>query len=182
MFTYFKKNFAITSSFIILIGAVITFLGMFFSNFNGEVSNSQQDWGAFGSYISGTIGVLAACLAVVWLMISVHLQKVELQHLKSELASSADEQKKQTYISALTALISSSRQAITEYQNDLMALNNGSKHLHPMVDKVGIFMSIDEELMKLKFYQEQIAIYLKEQYVDPYPNKGSSTVSDDIPF
>ena len=93
MFTYFKKNFAITSSFIVLIGAVITFLAMFFSNFNGEVSNSQQDWGAFGSYISGTVGVLAACLAVVWLMISVHLQKVELQHLKSELASSADEQK-----------------------------------------------------------------------------------------
>ena len=63
-----------------------------------------------------------------------------------------------------------------------MALNNGSKHLHPMVDKVGLFMSIDKESMKLKFYQEQIAIYLKEQYVDPYPNKGSSTVNDDIPF
>ncbi|MFZ3409019.1 hypothetical protein [Vibrio chagasii] len=161
------KNIALIVSGAILAGLSISSLVLFFSKFNGGLSGNQQDWGAFGSYLSGTVGVVAACLAVIWLMISVHLQKQELKHLKDELASSAEEQKKQTYISALSALISSSRQAISEYQSDLIALNDGDEHLHPMADKQHLLMSIDSEWAKITFYQKQIEQYLKEQYVKP---------------
>lgn len=164
------RNLALIISGLILLGLTLSSLVLFFSKFNGGLSGNQQDWGAFGSYLSGTVGVVAACLAVIWLMISVHLQKQELKHLKNELASSAEEQKKQTYISALSALISSSRQAIAEHQNDLIALNDGDEHLHPFADKAHLLMSIDSEWAKITFYQKQIEQYLKEQYVKPESN------------
>ncbi|WP_318481254.1 hypothetical protein [Photobacterium leiognathi] len=175
------RNLALIISGLILIGLTLSSLVLFFSKFNGGLSGNQQDWGAFGSYLSGTVGVVAACLAVIWLMISVHLQKKELNHLKNELASSAEEQKKQTYISALSALISSSRQAIAEHQNDLIALNDGDEHLHPFFDKTHLLMSIDNEWARINFYQKQIEQYLKEQYVKTESNfVDSSAPWDEI--
>lgn len=163
----------------ILVGATFLAFGLFFYEFNGKLSNNHQDWGAFGSYLSGTLGVLAACLAVIWLMMSVHLQKVELQQLKDELTSSAAEQKKQTYISALSALISSSRQAVSEYQNDIIALKDGYSHILPLASDVDIRMALDEESRKIFFYQKQLECYLEEKYIDPYANKETEGADDD---
>lgn len=154
-------------SIILLVGTVSASLGTFFYKFNGELSGTHSNWGDFGSFISGTIGVVAACLAVIWLIISVNLQKIELARLKTELEQSAHEQKKQTHISALTALVNSSQQAISGHHNDLVARKNGVE-LEFMATEGDIRMAIDSEWRKLMFYEAQIKIYLNEQYIDPY--------------
>jgi hypothetical protein len=153
-----------------LVGTVSASLGTFFYKFNGELSGTHSNWGDFGSFISGTIGVVAACLAVIWLIISVNLQKIELARLKAELKQSANEQKKQTHISALTALVNSSQQAISGHHNDLVARKNGVE-LESMATEADIRMGINSELLKLKFYEDQIKLYIKEQYIDPYVKK-----------
>jgi hypothetical protein len=178
MVSFLKEYKEAILSLSILIGAIAISLGTFFYKFNGELSGTYSNWGDFGSFISGTIGVIAACLAVIWLIISVNLQKVELARLKTELEQSSNEQKKQTYISALTALINSSMQAIAGHQNDLVARKNGVE-LEIVLNEPGIRMAMNAEWRKLKFYEEQIKMYLKEQYTDPY---GSSQQEEDSPF
>lgn len=160
------KNVAAIISLAVLIIATVIMLLLFFYKFNGPLSEKYEAWSAFGSYISGTVGVLAAFTAVIWLIISVHLQKTELEHLKNELSASADEQRKQTNISALAALINSSRQSIAGHQNDLIALNSGEKHLHPMLDDQSIHNMIDREWKKLSFYQSEIESYLDHKYIN----------------
>lgn len=171
------KNHAALLSLLILLITTIISLTLFFKVFNGPLSVNHEIWGAFGSFISGTIGVIAACTAVIWLIISVHLQKTELEQLKNELVSSANEQKKQTNISALSALINSSRLSIASYQNDLIALNSGEKHLHPMDDEQSIHQRIDEEWRRLSFYQSAIESYLEQKYV-----KKTEPIDDSPPF
>lgn len=163
----------------VLVLAVVFFTGVYFITFNGNASTEHSDWGDFGSYVSGTIGVLAACLAVIWLMISVHLQKIELRELKAQLAESESEQKKQTHIGALSAVLNSSVQALAQYQNNLIALNNGEEHLHPMDDRISIHLRMDEEFAKMTFYQKQMEKYLQ----DKYPEKKPAHLDDiDSPF
>ncbi len=181
IFAFLKSNILIIFSllFLIVVGGLC--VGSFFHTFSGGVSNDQQDWGNFGSYLSGTIGVLAACLAVIWLMISVHLQKIELSNLKAQLEESEKEQKKQTHISALSAMLNSSTQALAQYQSNLIALNNGEAHLHPMDDRIGIHLRMDKEWQKMNFYQTQMEAYLLEKY----PEEESTSVAlgdDGSPF
>lgn len=148
-------------------------LGVFLYQFNGQLSESQQDWGAFGSYMSGTIGVFAACLAVIWLIRSVSLQQIELQHLKAELKSSSNEQIKQTHISALTALLTSNQQAIASDRTLLSAMNNDSEgdsikkeygatalRFHTL----NIEGRIECNSKKIDFYEKQLEGYLLQVY------------------
>ncbi|RBW64928.1 hypothetical protein DS893_12085 [Vibrionales bacterium C3R12] len=119
-------------------------LGLYFNQFNGVFSEKQQDWGAFGSYVSGTIGVFSACLAVLWLIRSVTLQQVELQHLKDELKSSSTEQKNQTHIGALTALLTSNQQALAN-EKILLAKVTNENSIDPMDLESRIHTSIVED-------------------------------------
>lgn len=148
-------------------------LGVFLYQFNGQFSENQQDWGAFGSYMSGTIGVFAACLAVAWLIRSVSLQQVELQHLKAELKSSSNEQIKQTHISALAAILTSNQQAIANDRTLLSAMNNGSegesiKKEHGatalMSQTISIKGRIEYISNEIAFYEIQLESYLPEVY------------------
>ncbi|MGI2144454.1 hypothetical protein [Shewanella frigidimarina] len=167
-----KSVFMLVSITLLLI--IIAFsLGLFFYNFNGLFSPEQQDWGAFGSYISGTIGVFSACLAVVWLIRSVNLQQVELQHLKTELKNSYEEQKKQTQINALTALLTSNQQAIANDRTLLSTIYNS-----PEGDKIksenGILalelcsVSIKSRINGINdqicFYEKELECYLTKIY------------------
>ena len=171
MSTPSTKNSAALVSLAALATVAIIALLPFFYKFNGPLSDRHEVWAAFGSYISGTIGVPVAFMAVIWLIISVSLQKTELERLKKELSASAAEQRKQTKISALAALISSSRQSIASHQNDLIALNSGGKHLHPMLDDRSIHDMIDREWEKLAFYQSEIESYLDCKYAKETKNE-----------
>jgi len=161
-----KKNIdlLITLSAIFLIVAALVSLGLFFSTFSGGLSSDSQDWGAFGSYVSGTIGVTAASLAVIWLIRSVHIQKVELKYLKRELEKSSSEQEKQTHISALTAMVSTSLKMIDGYENSLRLVETSTNHQHPFADVGNLHIQIGEEQRKVEFYQDQIRQYVQNKY------------------
>lgn len=180
MSKFLKAHRETVLSIIILIVTVSVSLGSFFFKFNGELSGTHSNWGDFGSFVSGTIGTVATCLALIWLIISVNLQKIELARLKIELEQSSNEQKKQTHISALAALINSSQQAISGHQNDLIARKNGVE-LEFMASESDIRIAMDDEWRKLYFYEGQIKVYLKEQYTDPYANNASKQ-EPDLPF
>ncbi|MBU2885623.1 hypothetical protein KO507_07600 [Gilvimarinus agarilyticus] len=182
-----KSNILVIFSLLFLLAIGGLCVGSFFHTFSGGVSYDQQDWGNFGSYLSGTVGVLAACLAVIWLMISVHLQKIELSSLKAQLEESEKEQQKQTHISALTAMLNSSAQALALYQSDLIALNDGDAHLDPMDNRTGVHSKIDlhsrmhKELDKINFYKTKMEAYLLEKYPEPEV-PSFEPEDDDLPF
>jgi hypothetical protein len=169
-----KRNFVTYFSFLILPSITAVTVGLFIFKFDGGLSNEQQDWGAFGSYISGTVGVLAACLAVIWLIRSVSIQQTELEHLKKELKSSSDEQKKQTHTSALTALLTSNQQAVANDRTLLYSINNGSEGVD-LIKNHGKFIldykttlikaRISFTLEKIEFYEKQLENYLTTTYV-----------------
>ncbi|MDC5805215.1 hypothetical protein OPW36_18455 [Vibrio europaeus] len=164
MVKYIRENRSIFVSVFLLVFVGIVSFGSFFFKFNGGLSSDQQDWGAFGSFLSGTLGVLIAFLAVAWLIKSVQIQKKELSHLKNELKATGMEQQKQTEISALSALISSSESAISVYESKLVAMNNGDKHLHPMEDNILLHNLIHEEERKINFYKNKLESFLSEVY------------------
>jgi len=173
----------------LVIGSISIFLvvstfsfGSFFYKFNAGLSSEQQDWGAFGSFLSGTLGVLIALLAVIWLIKSVQMQKKELVHLKSELKATSNEQKKQTQISALSALISSSESAINVLESKLVATNSGDKHLHPMEDIMFIHDLINEEERKISFYKVRLESYLPEIYEKINESTKEEVWDDDEEF
>lgn len=165
---------------ITILTTLLAFLALllYFYNFRGSFSKDPHSWGAFGSYLNGTIGTLAAITAVIWLIISVNLQKKELEHVKAQLEKSAEEQIKQTTISAISAILNSSLQLINNYQNDLVALNNGEKHLHPFADAQHLHNKIDMEWRKMIFYQAKIESYLNDKYID----KSNENSEGDEPF
>jgi hypothetical protein len=168
-----SKSFYKWASLIVLFISVIVFSGMFFYQFDGQFSQNQQDWGAFGSYTSGTIGVLAACLAAIWLIRSVSIQQIELNHLKEELKSSFAEQKKQTHINALTALLTSNQQAISNDRALLSAMKNGPEDtfMREELGRAAIIIESDLIVERIKnisheisFYEEQLGDYLPKVY------------------
>ncbi len=153
-------------SILVLVAVVAVSLGLFFYNFSAGLSANNQDWGAFGSYLSGTVGVTAASIAVIWLIRSVYIQKVELEHVKRQLEKSSDEQEKQTHISALTAMVSTGLKKVEGYGNSLRVIDEGTRHLHPLADEGSLHIQIDEEQRKVDFYQKQIEQYIQNKYED----------------
>jgi len=170
-----SKSFYKWVSFIVLFSSVFGFSGVFFYQFDGQFSRNQQDWGAFGSYISGTIGVLAACLAVIWLIRSVSIQQKELIYLKDELKNSFNEQKKQTHINALTAILNSKQQVIandrsllSELKNDYESglIDNSDKGKTALIfHTCMIEYRINKTVREISFYEGQIDTYLSCKYV-----------------
>lgn len=168
-----SKSFFKWLSIIALIICSVFCLSVFLYQFNGQFSSNQQDWGAFGSYMSGTVGVFAACLAVAWLIRSVSLQQLELESLKAELKSSSKEQIKQTHISALTAILTSNQQAIANDRALLFGVNNGTegesiKKQHGAMALVFHSRSIEERIEyisnEIAFYEKQLEGYLPEVF------------------
>jgi hypothetical protein len=138
-------------------------IGIFFVHFDGQLSVNQQDWGAFGSYVSGTVGVFAACLAVIWLILSVSIQQKELKYLKGELENSFLEQKKQTEISALTAILTSKQQAKVNDQSLLQRIKAKTNGKRLLVDSAIIEHRITQTDSEIAFYEGEIEKYLPDK-------------------
>ncbi|MGL5128651.1 MAG: hypothetical protein ACRC7D_10965 [Aeromonas popoffii] len=58
-------------------------MGIYFYSFNNGLSTNQNDWGSFGSYLSGTLGAAFAFLA--FLAGLENLRYIKNQQLKEEL-------------------------------------------------------------------------------------------------
>jgi hypothetical protein len=81
---------------LVLVGLVGAYVVAFYAN---GWSKSPDAWGQFGDYIGGLLNPLVALCALVALVVSIQLQKVELAATRSELASAKEAAEEQ----ALTA-------------------------------------------------------------------------------
>lgn len=63
--------------------------------FQGQsISTDTADWGTFGDFVGGTLNPIVAFFALLWLMVSVGLQRDELKATRRELGEAATAQKK----------------------------------------------------------------------------------------
>ncbi|MEZ9667439.1 hypothetical protein AB4284_07110 [Vibrio breoganii] len=145
---------------ITVVGVLFATSALYYFSFGGELSQRSDDWGAFGSYLSGTAGVIIALFAVIWLIYSVSIQKEELAQLKNELEKSGDEQVIQTKISALTALINSYGTAASVSQQKLNACNDGTNHFLPNETPETIKTKMQDELSNMVKYTKELEILL----------------------
>ena len=169
------REYALLIISIVFLFAVVGIALAFYSNV-GLPMNSEN-WGDLGSYLSGTIGLAIAILAVIWLIQSVQLQKTELNQLKAELKATGEEQRKQTQIAALSAIISANESSMTRLENSLIALNSGDQHLMFGEDKRSIELEIYRECKSMLFYRSQLETYLQPDSVYEPHNDPEITLS-----
>lgn len=160
---WLRKNWKWLVSIIIVIGVLVATSVLYYLSFGGELSKKSDDWGAFGSYLSGTAGVIIALFAVLWLIYSVSIQKEELAQLKNELEKSGDEQVIQTKISALTALINSYGTAASVSQQKLNACNDGTNHFLPNETPETIKAKMQDELGNMAKYTKELEVLLNNR-------------------
>ncbi|MEM5513194.1 hypothetical protein WNY79_09875 [Pseudoalteromonas sp. AS84] len=149
---WIKKFWKPLLSLFVVVTTLVVAIFLYVSVFNGSLSKNSNDWGSFGSYLSGTAGVVIALFAVIWLIYSVSIQKEEIEKLKIELNKSAIEQEQQTEISALTALISSYGTAAQVTQLKLNGCNDGSNHTLKNETIDSIKTQLEHELAKVNEY------------------------------
>ncbi|GAB3099639.1 hypothetical protein G8770_03490 [Aestuariicella hydrocarbonica] len=66
---------------------------IWFYAINGKgLSENPSDWGTFGDYLGGIINPLIAFFALMWLVKSVRIQRIELQATRKELKEAAQAQ------------------------------------------------------------------------------------------
>ncbi|HGS5826404.1 TPA: hypothetical protein ACMD08_004555 [Vibrio parahaemolyticus] len=95
--------------FSVLVTSII--FATYFSVFNGEISTDSNDWANLGSYIGGlTTPVLSFC-ALIALLFSIYVQKIEFQ----ALSSSQDKQVKLAEASHDSTLINNHKQTLLRF-------------------------------------------------------------------
>lgn len=92
----------------LVLGWMLLWCAIYVWKFGGNsLSSGPGDWGVFGDFFGGILNPVVAYAAFTWLTRSVRLQKEELTETRRALADSADAQKEQVRLSALTALMDS---------------------------------------------------------------------------
>lgn len=160
---WIKKFWKPLLSLLVVVTTLVVAIFSYVSVFNGSLSKNSNDWGAFGSYLSGTAGVVIALFAVIWLIYSVSIQKEEIEKLKIELNKSAIEQEQQTEISALTALISSYGTSAQVTQLKLNGCNDGTNHISNNESITSIKTQLEHELAKVNEYTANLEAKLVQR-------------------
>ena len=160
---WWKKNWKWLLSLMTVLATLAGSIFLYASVFTGTLSVNSNDWGAFGSYLSGTAGVTIALFAVIWLIYSVSIQKEEIIELKNELKKSAIEQENQTVISGLTAIISSYGTAAQITQLKLNGCNDGDNHLLAGETLNSIKSQFESELNKVNEFTALLEAKLEKR-------------------
>ena len=80
--------------------ALIVILCVYGVNFNGEISDNQAIWGAFGDFVGGTLNPIFSFLGLIALLLTIVLQSRELEETRNEISRSAEAHEQQLkYIS-----------------------------------------------------------------------------------
>ncbi|WP_296592933.1 putative phage abortive infection protein [Methylophaga sp.] len=77
---------------IVLVAAILAAVAVsfYFTNFSGELSESQADWGVFGDYVGGVLNPVFGFLVLIALLMTISLQATELKLTRKELKNSSD--------------------------------------------------------------------------------------------
>lgn len=66
------KKFVLIVSILIILFTIAP-IAIYLLKFNGNISNSQSTWGAFGDYFGGIIGTLFNLIAVIFSLVSIYI-------------------------------------------------------------------------------------------------------------
>ena len=110
-----------------LVGIAVVVVGFYMFNFHKGLSVENEIWGTFGDYVGGILNPVIAGFAFYLIAETYKLQKKELEATRKLLQVSADAQKDQIKLAALTALLNSNltRISLLEAENlELFKLNS----------------------------------------------------------
>jgi uncharacterized membrane protein len=68
---------------------------LYANNFTGTLSSESESWGQFGDFFGGTLNPLFAFFALIALLLSIHVQSIELRQSSLELSRAAAALKEQ---------------------------------------------------------------------------------------
>lgn len=149
LFFWLKENVLLA-----IIGLVtLIVLYIFFHHFQGNFSDKQDIWGAFGSYIGGTLSPLISIFAFHLIAKTYKLQKDELKETRNLLAQSTDAQKKQVKLATLTALINAKLMQIDGLANERMTYETEKstlRNFRPSSDNTDRVKELDALIEPLK--------------------------------
>lgn len=111
-----EANVFKTKEMIVIYVVVFFVFASYFINFNDQVSNDTQVWGAFGSYIGGILSPMVAVFAFYLICKTYELQKDELEKTRQLLKQSTDAQEINIKLAALTQLININLERISVLQ------------------------------------------------------------------
>jgi uncharacterized membrane protein len=140
---------------VLVIVIVLSTYVFWFLKLETPLSVSPTHWGAFGDYVGGILNPIIAFTALCWLVISVRIQKEELNETRSALKDSADAQKEQVRVASFTALINANTIHIQHIQYQL-------SHLQLTLDGVEDVGKEDLVSEEFHFRAERISI-IREQ-------------------
>lgn len=97
----FNMKRVVYAFFGIILLFIFTVLAVYFSNFSSEFGD-QMIFGAFGDYMGGILNPVLSFFTICLLIISIHIQRVELVLTREELAGSKDQLIKGNELTAMS--------------------------------------------------------------------------------
>lgn len=107
---------------IVITGIVVAF---YFYIFNGQLSDKNEVWGAFGDYFGGILNPFIAAFAFYLIAKTYELQKKELKDTRELLRISSEDQKKQIKLAAITSHLNSVLMRIDHLKSERLSLLQG---------------------------------------------------------
>lgn len=107
---------------IVITGIVVAF---YFYIFNGQLSDKNEVWGAFGDYFGGILNPFIAAFAFYLIAKTYELQKKELEDTRKLLQISSEDQKKQIKLAAITSHLNSVLMRIDHLKSERLSLLQG---------------------------------------------------------
>lgn len=141
-YQFLPKNLLV----IFLIGAfaVVVVFGLYFSQFHSQLSNKNDEWGTFGDFVGGTLNPLLSFLGLLALLLTVAMQRDELEKthevLDKQLAAQLEQlenakkisdeqlktQAKQQFESTFFSLLNAHNQVLSDLSYEPPAVQNQS--------------------------------------------------------
>jgi len=175
-YKFLPKNLLV----IFLIGAfaVVVVFGLYFSQFHSQLSNENSNWGTFGDFVGGTLNPLLSFLGLLALLLTVAMQRDELEKthevLDKQLAAQVEQlenakkisdeqlktQAKQQFESTFFALLNVHNQIFESFDkqkihdhlvtiiSDRASLNNAKSMLEANSHLYGHYFRILYQLLK----------------------------------
>ncbi|MCX7087947.1 MAG: hypothetical protein NTV00_07835, partial [Methylococcales bacterium] len=110
----------------ILVGIAVVVVGFYMFNFHKGLSVENEIWGTFGDYVGGILNPVIAGFAFYLIAETYKLQKRELEATRKLLQVSAEAQKDQIQLAALTSLLNSTLMRIGMLESEKISLLQGN--------------------------------------------------------
>jgi uncharacterized membrane protein len=180
-YKFLPKNLLVI--FLIGAAAVIAVFGLYFSQFHSQFSNENSNWGTFGDFVGGTLNPLLSFLGLLALLLTVAMQRDELEKthevLDKQLAAQVEQlenakkvsdeqlktQAKQQFESTFFALLNMHNQVLSDLSYEPPAVQNQSSDIARSI----MLNSINRPRSKLR--NVYLAVFVRDDSYVPMNEK-----------